>query len=44
MKEYEGLEVRLILLQTQDIVTSSSEESADDIGGWNSDWFATSNS
>lgn len=43
MKKYEYLEIELLVFQPQDIITNSPSESADDIGGWNSDWFAKGN-
>lgn len=44
MKKYKDLEIELLFFQPQDIITNSPSESADDIGGWNSDWFASWNS
>lgn len=39
MKPYEMLDVRIIFSISQDIITNSKSEAADDFGGWNSDWF-----
>lgn len=48
MKEcqYESPFLDIVLLQTQDIITNSSSvnsESADDLGGWNDNWFPQNN-
>ena len=43
MKKYEGLEVEVIFFFKQDIITNSINESADDLGGWDNDWFAQGN-
>ena len=43
MKKYEILELEVIFLLEQDIITNSKTESADDLGGWNNDWFAKGN-
>lgn len=40
MYKYEGLFIKVIYLQEQDIITNStSGENADDMGGWNDEWF-----
>ena len=43
MKKYETLEIKVVFFFEQDIITNSSSENADDLGGWNNDWFAKSN-
>lgn len=43
MKIYEVLEIKFIFFFGQDIITNSQSESADDLGGWNDDWFAQGN-
>ena len=45
MKEcqYESPFLDTVLLQMQDIITNSSSESADDLGGWNDNWFPQNN-
>ena len=43
MKKYEALAIKIVFFFDQDIITNSSNESADDLGGWNSDWFAKGN-
>ena len=43
MKKYEMLEMKVIFFFEQDIITNSTSESADDLGGWNNDWFANGN-
>ena len=43
MKKYEALEMELIFFFEQDIITNSTSENDDDLGGWNSDWFAPNN-
>ena len=43
MKKYEMLEMKVLFFFEQDIITNSTSESADDLGGWNSDWFAQGN-
>ena len=37
--QYETLELRIRLLEDQDVITLSGEDAADDIGGWNDEWF-----
>ena len=37
--QYETLELRILLFECQDVITASEEDAADDIGGWNGDWF-----
>ena len=37
--EYETLVLRILFWEAQDIITSSSDDAADDTGGWNEDWF-----
>jgi hypothetical protein len=40
MYKYEELFIKVIYLQEQDIITNSTfGENADDLGGWNNDWF-----
>ena len=43
MKKYEMLEMKVIFFFEQDIITNSTSEAADDLGGWNNDWFAQGN-
>ena len=43
MKKYEMLEMKVIFFFEQDIITNSTSENADDLGGWNTDWFAKGN-
>ena len=40
MKKYEMLEMKVIFFFEQDIITNSTSENDDDLGGWNNDWFA----
>lgn len=45
-RQYESPFLDIVLLQTQDIITNSpsgSNESADDLGGWNNNWFPKNN-
>lgn len=37
--QYETLELRIRLFEDQDVITLSGEDAADDIGGWNDEWF-----
>jgi hypothetical protein len=37
--EYKELVLRLLFLEEQDVITASSDDSADDMGSWNDDWF-----
>lgn len=39
MKNYEILDMEVIWFSVQDIITNSQNEDADDLGGWNNDWF-----
>lgn len=39
MKKYEMLEMKVIFFFEQDIITNSTSENTDDLGGWNNDWF-----
>ena len=44
-RQYESPFLKIVLLQTQNIITNSlsvSNESADDLGGWNNVWFSQS--
>ena len=43
MKKYEALELEIIFFFKQDIITNSPTENADDLGGWDPDWFAQGN-
>ena len=44
MYKYEELFIKVIYLQEQDVITNStSGENADDLGGWNNDWFTQNN-
>ena len=43
MKKYELLDIEVVFFLEQDIITNSIGESADDLGGWNSDWFGKGN-
>ena len=40
MGKYEELKIKIIFFFNLDIITNSTSESADDLGEWNSDWFA----
>jgi hypothetical protein len=39
MKPYKMPDVKIIFFISQDIIANSQSETADDLGGWNSDWF-----
>ena len=39
MKKYETLEISLLFFFEQDVLTFSTNESADDLGSWDNDWF-----
>lgn len=43
MKKYEELEIKISFYFNRDIITNSPGEYADDLGGWNDDWFASKN-
>ena len=43
MKKYEMLEMKVVFFFEQDIITNSTSESADDLGGWDNDWVAQGN-
>lgn len=43
MKEYEKIDIKVIFFENNDVITNSKKDSADDLGGWNSDWFAKNN-
>jgi hypothetical protein len=43
MKEYEMVMVKIVFYECRDVIAMSSEDAADDFGGWNNDWFALSN-
>jgi hypothetical protein len=40
MKKYEMLMLRIVFYENKDVIALSSEDAADDFGGWNNDWFA----
>lgn len=37
--QYETLEIWILLSEHQDVITSSGEDAADDMGDWNDEWF-----
>lgn len=43
MKQYEELIIKVVVLSMQDIITNSRSEEADDLGGWNDEWFSKTN-
>lgn len=43
MKEYEKLDIKVVFFEDKDIITISKNDAADDLGGWDSDWFAKNN-
>ena len=43
MKEHEKLNVKIVWFETNDVITNSTSDAADDFGGWNSGWFAQDN-
>ena len=43
MQEYEKIEIQVIFFENYDIITKSKNDAADDLGGWNSDWFTQNN-
>ena len=43
MKKYEMLAMKVIFFFEQDVITNSTSENADDLVGWNNDWFAKGN-
>lgn len=43
MKEYENVNITIVLLEINDVITNSKNDGADDLGGWNNDWFAQNN-
>ena len=43
MQEYEKIDIKVIFFENNDVITNSMNDAADDLGGWNSDWFAQNN-
>ena len=43
MKKYETLAMKVIFFFEQDVITNSTSENVDDLGGWNNDWFTKGN-
>ena len=43
MKEYEKMIIKVIFFENNDVITNSMNDAADDLGGWNSDWFTQNN-
>ena len=43
MQEYEKIDIKVIFFENNDVITNSRNDAADDLGGWNSDWFAQNN-
>ena len=43
MKEYEKMTIKVIFFENNDVITNSKNDAADDLGGWNSDWFTQNN-
>ncbi len=39
MRKYELLEIQVCISLEPDVVAKSPNESADDLGGWDNDWF-----
>jgi hypothetical protein len=37
--QYETLELWILLSEYQDVITSSGEDTVDDMGDWNDEWF-----
>ena len=34
---------KVIFSENNDVITTSKDDAADDLGGWNSDWFTQNN-
>ena len=43
MQEYEKIDIKIIVFGNSDVITNSKDDAADDLGGWNDDWFAQKN-
>lgn len=43
MKEYEKMIIKVIFFENNDVITNSKNDAADDLGGWNGDWFTKNN-
>ena len=43
MQEYEKMAIKVIFFESNDVITNSNFDAADDVGGWNSDWFTQNN-
>ena len=35
--------IKVIFFENNDVITNSKNDAADDLGGWNSDWFTQNN-
>lgn len=42
-QKYETLILQIVLYTAQDVITASQGQDPDDVGSWNSDWFAKGN-
>ena len=43
MQEYDKIDIKVIFFENNDVITNSKNDAADDLGGWNSDWFTQNN-
>lgn len=43
MQGYEKIDIKIIVFESDDVITNSQNESADDFGQWNDGWFAKNN-
>jgi hypothetical protein len=43
MQGYEKIDIKIIVFENNDVITNSRNDAADDLGGWNSDWFTQNN-
>ena len=43
MQKYEKIDIKIMIFENNDVITNSKNDVADDLGGWNNDWFTQNN-
>ena len=43
MQKYEKIDIKIIVFESNDVITNSKNDVEDDLGGWNNDWFTQNN-
>ena len=43
MQKYEKIDIKIIVFENNDVIANSKNDAADDLGGWNIDWFTQNN-